>query len=176
MGNKGGLGRRRDRLWVGLRSTPTQSFATHFHTPNTALLAPFSHILSSRHISAGSSLITHVNMYQRRTERTTSSSKKRHHDIYKIGDMRSTCRVQNHRDGSGRNDQGVSIGKFRSSFVAPYYMDVRYIHTHYNRIYHRRRRTGDQRLLQEVFSAAKVPRLMPPGRTSEHKRPPSPRT
>ena len=102
--------------------------------------------------------------------------KKRHHDIYKIGDMRSTCRVQNHRDGSGRNDQGVSIGKFRSSFVAPYYMDVRYIHTHYNRIYHRRRRTGDQRLLQEVFSAAKVPRLMPPGRTSEHKRPPSPRT
>ena len=97
-------------------------------------------------------------------------------DIYKIGDMRSTCRVQNHRDGSGRNDQGVSIGKFRSSFVAPYYMDVRYIHTHYNRIYHRRRRTGDQRLLQEVFSAAKVPRLMPPGRTSEHKRPPSPRT
>ena len=85
-------------------------------------------------------------------------------------------RVPNHRDGSGRNDQGVSIGKFRSSFVAPYYMDVRYIHTHYNRIYHRRRRTGDQRLLQEVFSAAKVPRLMPPGRTSEHKRPPSPRT
>ena len=27
-------------------------------------------------------------------------------------------------------DQGVSIGKFRSSFVAPYYMDVRYTHTH----------------------------------------------
>ena len=107
MGNKGGLGRRRDRLWVGLRSTPTQSFATHFHTPNTALLAPFSHILSSRHISAGSSLITHVNMYQRRTERTTSSSKRktsrhlqdRRHALY-LPSPKSPRRKRTQRSGS----------------------------------------------------------------------------
>ena len=34
MGNKGGLGRRRDRLWVGLRSTLAQA-SLHTYTPLT---------------------------------------------------------------------------------------------------------------------------------------------
>ena len=44
MGNREGLGRRRNRLWVRLTIHPCASFATHFHTLNTTLLAPFFHI------------------------------------------------------------------------------------------------------------------------------------
>jgi hypothetical protein len=48
-GEWGSLGRRRDRLWVRFTIHPCASFAAHFHTLNTTLLAPFFHILSTCH-------------------------------------------------------------------------------------------------------------------------------
>ena len=119
MGNRGGLGRRHDRLWVGLRSTLAQA-SLHTYTPLTPrFLHLSSTFLSDRHISADSSLITHVNMYPLTYGADDIIMYKR----IATSPRSATCALLDEFKITATTRRNASR-KSHSLYVAPYYMDA----------------------------------------------------
>ena len=124
MGNREGLGRRRNRLWVRLTIHPCASFATHFHTLNTTLLAPFFHIpLRPPHLCG--QLTDHSCEHVPFDVRSG-----RHHDVQTHRDAvavtsprSATCALLDEFKITATTRSNASR-KSHSLYVAPYYMDA----------------------------------------------------
>jgi len=119
MGEWEGLGRRRDRLWVRFTIHPCASFATHFHTLNTTLLAPFFHILSTCH-----------NLWRQLTDHSCEHVPRPYgaDDIimYKriaTSPRSATCALLDEYKITAKTRSNASR-KSHSLYIAPYYMDA----------------------------------------------------